>query len=582
MLNTKRFTLVVALAWVGMIPGVVLAEEPGSGMVGAEAAVQGWEQPAAARGDAPNAPVAAPLAGDLDAFAEDWPQMPRDEAARGWLFLYDRWVEEWADEATADAGFGAMHRPAAGDPVDFADVVAAMPGPAVWPTLVEQIDARSAEGGGAAPDASGGGGGSSWSELALRVLGHALVNDAERVEADVAAALARANSLEPWQRNQVLEALMPLTTALSDEDDAASVRESVEARIQAVRRGDDAWSFDVPDLVTLLGEEDARALLEQIVLLPVDRLDFEAGDATRKLAKQIVIEKVDQLPQPRWRLVDDLSGESVELYEKLDARFLTGAKAAQKRQGGGGGVAQALARAVLGGGGDFEEDDSEPYDLQQARAYYTLGLIAANRPDDAAAYVKQHFSRAGGLDLPYGAVSMIAQRGLTREAFAFAERMVAEPEGAPLWELYIRLGAQVRESDRVLDKVEQAAKQATGEQRKTLLSHLTDARLAAGQVEAGVEALREHVALAESENRPGLYLQLARLGLLLDREDWLEEGVEKTRRALSGSSLMQESSWRYDYAVEGLAELLTEKGRFAEAEALLIDQVRQAAEAVGR
>ena len=93
----------------------------------------------------------------------------------------------------------------------------------------------------------------------------------------------------------------------------------------------------------------------------------------------------------------------------------------------------------------------------------------------------------------------------------------------------------------------------------------------------GVEALREQVTLADREDRPRLYLQLTRLGHLLDREDWFDEGVEQARQALSGSSLMRESSWQYDYAVEGLVELLAEKGRFAEAEALLIDQVSQTA-----
>ncbi len=257
-----------------------------------------------------------------------------------------------------------------------------------------------------------------------------------------------------------------------------------------------------------------------------------------------------------------------------------------------------LRRAVGGGGHqefiEQEEDYSDSWDYRSAQQYYLLGLIVADRTDEAEAYVLAHFSgeeqkdgQQNELSLPYGALASLGQAGAAGQVYAFAERMVGQDGGQALWPILIRLGAQLDLSDQVLEKLEGSIDEAEGDTRRRLSGHLADALLAADRVDEGGEALRQQIALrsqlksTDQEQRAEgvqLNLQLAEIGRLTDRPAWLEEGLSA---ALEGYRLhaadLSDGGWRSTRLRQGLVAMLVRADRPREAEAVLIDALTRLA-----
>lgn len=541
-------------------------------LLGAESALEQWRD-ATATGDTQAEPSEAdPLRSDLDAFTEAWPTLSDDAAATGWLALYSRWGEASASPSSRGGftGFGGFGGGGGEDPEQIAmlDMIRAIPGPAVWPTLKQQVEAR--------PHGS-----AKASERALRLLVFYLNADETNFQNEAEMALNAAGKKDEYLKQNLLEAIAPLMQIQREEGGADTFRESIN---QAKASPDSFYRFEVPDLVTLYGEDDARALLEEIVILRVDLIEIEVGDATRRLATQVAAEKIDELTKPRWELVSTVDQHSVALYEALENKFAK--KATPPNEPSNGGLVDLLKQMTgVGGSQSYGYDPyggEASWQQRQARAIYLLGLIVTDRIDEAAAFVEEHYTDGEEVRLPWGLMETLQRSGVVRPLFDFTEQMIQTDAGDALWPMYIKLGAQLELSDQVLAKVEAALANTQGEQRLSLLDHLVSARLAADDVERGIQALREKIKVSLDEEGDSNtaeytgYARMARIGQLMGREDWLNEGLKGAIAALQKPSDPEgRSPWGRESARGTVVKVLMGADRLGEAEALLIDAVKR-------
>ncbi|MEL7089509.1 MAG: hypothetical protein AAGL98_13900, partial [Planctomycetota bacterium] len=369
----------------------------------------------------------------------------------------------------------------------------------------------------------------------------------------------------------------------SDDEGSEAFRQLIR---QARTNPDAFYRFVVPDLVTLYGTDTARSLLKQVVVLPVESIEIEVGDATRHMATQVALEQIDALAVPRWALVSSIDEPSVALYEALDEKF------AEPQAPAAGASRLSLMdrlKSIVTGGAYVNpsasgHDGYTSYYQNQARVVYLLGLVAMDRIDDATALVQTHYvSAENNLRLPYGLMETLQKTGQARPVFDFVERTIDSGGAEVFWPTYIRLGAQVEASDRVREKIEAALGDLEGERRAELLEHVVSARLAADEIERGVEALREQIKLAAAANDPNDaaalsgYATLARIGQLEDRDDWLDEGLQGALSAFTGPQYSpSRHDWERRAARSILIKVLLEADRGPEAERLLVDAVGNA------
>src|SRR5262249_19800287 len=76
----------------------------------------------------------------------------------------------------------------------------------------------------------------------------------------------------------------------------------------------------------------------------------------------------------------------------------------------------------------------------------------------------------------------------------------------------------------------------------------------------------------------GLGVTLARIGILVDRKEWVDQGIKITQKALADSR-GKPADYFQSQNVTSLAGLLVEVGRGAEAETVLADAIADAARA---
>ncbi|MEM1027348.1 MAG: tetratricopeptide repeat protein [Planctomycetota bacterium] len=553
--------------------GVAPASAQEMELRGAAAVIEQWANSGTDNGQPGASDALDPLRNDLEAYRQAWPAMSPDDAAAGWLDLYDRWASSplRSNDMYGRRGFGWDDN-GAPEFITLFDVVEVIPGPEVWPTLKQQIDAR-------------GEADQERAELALRLLVSYLAGDESAFQKEAKAAVKAAEKVDPYLGMTLLELIAPLTDIQRGDEGVDIFRQSIQ---QAKTDPDSFYAFEVPDLVTLYGEEEARELLEEIVTLRVESIEIEVGDVTRQLATRVALEKVDALTVPRWGLVWAVDEDSVALYEKLEAKFVQDAPAPAPQPDDDPGLVDMLKQVTgLGGPAAYRFDPyggGESWEQTQARVIYLLGLIVLDRIDDATAVVEQHYtSEEREVDLPWGMMETLQRAGVVQPLFDFAERMIDAGQGDALWAVYIELGAQLEQSDRVLAKVEAALADVDGQQKRSLLNHLVSARLAADEVELGIDALREWIALGvEQEGALSTvelsgYPRIARIGLLMERDDWVEEGLTKTSEALRKPPHPEmHDRWQRSSASQTVAEVLMKTGRWGEAEEVLAHEVERA------
>jgi len=212
-----------------------------------------------------------------------------------------------------------------------------------------------------------------------------------------------------------------------------------------------------------------------------------------------------------------------------------------------------------------------------ARSYYLFGLIAHQQTTQAVALAKEMGANAD--TLPYGVIEQLEQAGYLTAAYDFFYELLTDNPGLPFWNELIQVSAKTGNTGKLLElaRKSMARTDLPEKQRAIAGNELYKVLLADGQIDEGVKELRKIVesgppaAVPENgyssdtnNNYPAL--KLARIGMLMENKDWIEEGIEAGRKEASTEAGKNEET-----ATLGLAELLAELGRGPEAETVLAD-----------
>lgn len=300
-------------------------------------------------------------------------------------------------------------------------------------------------------------------------------------------------------------------------------------------------SIQVPDLVTLAGEEEATRLLTLALKTPV-RLQINNADATKRLAQRLALENIKELAAAQWYLVHQI--DQVPLYEGMDTKF------------------------------PLEGDLDDNYERKNALGYYFWGLVAATRVQDAMQLINDHPTLAE--NLPYGAVRAMIKAGYTKEVWAFLDHLLRKSPQVDLWDDYMALSAELGKTEPMLENVRHAIENSDDklDQKSVIEKHrlLASAHLSAGEIELGIASLK--LALAETaSDREAAGAQfeaastLVDIGVLLERAELVESGLSAAVAALEASKLESEYGGINTHSHQNLIGLYLKAGKVEAAEA---------------
>ncbi len=443
----------------------------------------------------------------------------------------------------------------------------ALPSPEAWDELAKAIFARPV------PSTL-----KDRREFGLRMLGQALSGDAASLAKQASAfetLLLKAKRDEAMQLVHVFRAIDDALLALSD--DPKAILAGVERQLAAVERdGDFGYGVvHLPDLVGIIGQDRATPYVRRALLSKANSLSID-GKATRVLARQLALASVGEMKVPRWTLVDSL--DALELYEALEKKFAASVRGKPTN------AVDALA--------DLENSRfGSNYEKQGARTYYLMALIVRGRTDDAAQFARRVGDEDDGFES--AAVEALERAGFASALDNFLHELLSKSPELPSWDTYISVAAQTGNTERMLDLARSvAAKPDLGRQKSSgIRENLYRALLAADQVEEGVKELRSLLAAAPNAGgrnvrrfRAGAMrsidwgdhaLTLARLGYLLEKPEWIDEGVAAATPKPDASATPGNDYTEADQT-RNLVQVLIEVGRLADAEKLLTDQLAKA------
>ncbi len=453
----------------------------------------------------------------MEEFSQRAGDLPPQKVAQQWLAL----VDLLAAQPREQGGGYSQSKKQSG----LSDLVSILPGPEVWPALGETIDARPV-----------GEGRQAVRERSLRMFAHTLAGDFSALLADLEIIEQRlnrpGNSDDYWQTSYLAEELATAIVAIAP--DAELSVSLLQSRIEQLSSSADQANSDtlaVPDLVTLVGSQRAENILRQ-ALLKNASLEISVGEATKKLARKLSIELIEKLVAPQWSLCQSI--KSIDLFEALQARFEKSQTQPANRKGAkkSGGLARMLSR--LTGFGETLSDQEDSYELRSARVYYFLGLLAADRTQDAVKIHQGMKEDSFQSHWFHSAMEQLRKAGRSEQVYEFYRELLSRNIELNHWEAYISIASETGHGKEMLQAVMTAAAnpKIKEKQRKVLQRHLRDAFLAVGKIDEAVALLREELAACNSPTEKAVNecmdaaLKLAELGNLLDRQSWLEEGLQ--------------------------------------------------------
>lgn len=505
---------------------------------------------------------------DLDAFVRARDGLVPTEAAAQWLALFDRCVRVPAT-VTGRSGNRSWYTHSSGSITGsfIRKAIIALPPPAAWPALHNLIARR--------PPAEGA---RRTYELVLRMVSSFLVGDSAGLRQGMIE-LAKLGEESGGEQSEITRALPELAVAIQDFEDARlnrSVLELFQARLALLRQYPPRSVEEVrlPDLVALAGTNEAERLITEAFRIPKVRLSIRAGMATRELARAIALRQLDQLTLPPWELCVAMEPEAQALYEALEKKFAVPVPSSP--------VALISTLVSRGRISSIDEDYQSRGAHAQARCYFALASFLGGRTNEAGATLAAFTDSTASYEMKSGFER--ALRGVpvaTRlEFLTFA--IQAKPD-AELWDYWMAAAMEAGETNRVIPllKAAEAKLPTVPDRRQALLGALAAAWLAMDNVDEGGRLLRAQMAMPEETDEVARAnwqqwrqvecgVKLARLGKLINRPEWVEEGIAYAVEQSQKQSAMS------SYVISSILDLLVERHEFARAEKLVVDAIRAA------
>ena len=506
---------------------------------GAAAVLQAVAEQSEKAESAANKPPAKELQEDLRNFSKSSENLSSEAAAGQWLALVDRFLSLDPNER--------MDR-SSGKPLSAKDIVTALPPPKAWDALAATITRRNVDT-------------NKLSELALKLIASALTGNKELRDEVLEQLQKQAESPSSDQFYLFENFFEQLNEALLESgDDPDAILRYLEKRLaKSSRPREYAPPIRVPNLVAIVGVEKTTAFLKSALTNQIVTLSFEQENATSRLARRFAIELLDQIKTPPWSLVNSL--DATELYEALNKKFPKSTNSVARTEG------------------HFEIHQNygpQNGDRAAAEGYYLLGLISKNRSKEAAAIARKSTSGTGG-SFPFDALTEMERAGYISALDNFFHELLSEDSSLPYWDVYVSLAAKAGRTPRMLALARSAAKneKISRKERGSIHFSLFRALLADGQIDEGVVELRRLLAIPTSTSNPSishseLSLNLARLGILIKKPEWIEEGIKSARNSITNNSAAR-TDWQTRSVPPALAQLLVDQNRMGEAEALLAE-----------
>lgn len=493
--------------------------------------------PQAATDSAAAPAPAAELLSDLLGFRAGMAMMPPEQAAETWLRLFDRAIELGPMADNYD-----HLDPHLRAPVGPASVLASLPPPRAWPALRIKTKQRAQQ---RADDPKA---------IGLRLLSELLLRDRKAAEATLAQLEQLYQGKRRSERDMGRAAIGELrSTVLDLYGSEKEIAAGFTLRMEEVSRHPYDNQLNVPDLVGLVGEAEAEALLRQALRRPL-QLSVAEGEATRALARRLASEQIAELRKPQWGLVDDL--QATALYEALHARFV--------------GIASREAEV---------EEEVEDYDYERSEAdgWYFVASVVAGRQLEAERALAA-LSGKGALSVPSAAIRALHEGGHNNALFRFLDELLGRRPELDAWRLYLEQAAYSGHADAALQRIETLLEQPTlpSFQRNALRAHRIDALLAADRVEAALAGLdqRLHELAAADQGsaseRAELMLRKAAVLRVLGQPDPALTALAASLAATLPQLQRSSDDFRLGAHLGKLASELRRQGRLGEAQQLAL------------
>lgn len=433
---------------------------------------------------------------DLQALSEKLKQMPPTEAASAWLKIVERWSSE-------------------GKPNGFSAVIGAVPAPGTWAEIRTQI--------GDSDEEDRFDGQEFVRRLCLRALAERLAGDLESVHKTLLEAdgIAREHLKRAEEENPDGVDEDDIRWAKETRDKVRELEDAIHPlwKVERLKReiaeapGKEVIEVKVPELMELIGREEATKLLEQafskdrIALTLPTGMHFNAPGPTLALAIEVAKKQMDRFKHPVWTLCHSL--DSIELFE----RFQT-----------------------------LPKSESEwRFDKDEAESWYVFALIAKGRDQDAFEFVNTKAAMSSQVshdlfgmrnDIDWHGFSVMSGVKKVPEFLTFLLRLKeARPEldfrGA-IFRCALEVGGQAKVEELIAKKV------LPDGEKQDLAERRADDLLEAGRVDEGVVELLAIVRLGrESQekegrirgNEPIIAERIAKIGLLFDHPEWTQQAL---------------------------------------------------------
>ncbi|MBD8525037.1 tetratricopeptide repeat protein [Pseudomarimonas arenosa] len=424
---------------------------------------------------------------DLSAYRARLNSLDAKQASEQWISLWDRAAE--IKQATLAFDYQS-YDPWVRASVGPRSVLASLPGPKAWTTLSAQIEKRHSD--------------DSLPALGLKMLGNILSRDQQALERTIKLARERSKDSDPQQRRTMeaqLDSLQQVWATLYGRPE-----EIADAFLRGAKQWQEqeyAMALDVPDLVGMLGEQDAAKVLLATLQMPVS-LAAPSSHATAQLTRSLALKHVSSLQRPQWELIN--SAEALDLFEALDQRF----KGAQSTK----------------------DSFRFAYSRSAASLWYLVGLLQAERHNEAEALLAT-FEMDQLNYLPQEIVAALEANG---KLGAFAKMLggvleqSASTEG---WKSFLQISSAAGRHQDALQAIESklSSPELGKSDRDALNLVRIDALLSADAIEQAAELLAKLAVPgkhdAEASTRAfGHAIRLAALGRVTERSDWSEAGLQ--------------------------------------------------------